>query len=279
MAGKRRLRKPLRIVLKSPSGASIVFSTVIVSSVILMIAIVTASVANNVLELQMQAAEFENAKMGMRLLEELITDVGLRHGSGGSVRFNARAGGFNVNVVERKFTVQWKSSSDNSYQNIPELDFPSLVNLSFRGGSLMSTYDSNLAGSPDLFIEDPSSSLGYLRTEQKNGAWIRLDFNRIRIIRSGTVSMNGQRYFYVGITFIRLIPGSYGGSYPPTLNVKVQNLGIEVASKNTYSNSIKIRILIGGQESSEYEIASGEDIPIVLTVTVAKVSVSLTGGG
>ncbi|MBS7610506.1 hypothetical protein KEJ19_08165 [Candidatus Bathyarchaeota archaeon] len=272
MPSKRSLRKPLRGALRSPSGDSIVFSTVIVSSVILMIAIVTASVANNVLELQMQAAEFENAKTGMRLLADLITDVGLRHGSGGSVRFNARAGGFNVERIETKLQVNYSKNNDM----LELFNVPSLVTLSFRGGRAMSTYKDTLIGNECLIVTAASMPLGYLWTEQRNGAWIRLNFNRVRILESGIVNINGENYNYVDITFIQLEPGTYLGSYPPTLNVKVQNLGVTVFSVNTNSNNIIIKVDIGGKNETTL---IQTQYPIILTVTIARVSISLAGGG
>lgn len=262
----------LRKALISRSGDSIAFSTVIVSSAILMIAIVTASVANNVLELQMQATEFENSKMGMRLLADLIMDVGLRHGSGGSVRFNARTGGFNVEKTGKTFRVRY--SKNGNYE--PLFNVPSCVSFSFRGGSAMSTYDDTLIGNSRLIITAPSIPLAHLWTEQKNGAWIRLDFNRIRVVESGIVNINGENYAYVDVVFIQLEPGTYYGFYPPSLNVKVQNLGVNVFSVNTHSNSIGIEVSLG---DTKEETSITSQYNIILTVTIAKVSISLAGGG
>jgi|GEM_PF-2557713 hypothetical protein len=267
------LRRGLRGAWRSRSGDSIVFSTIIVSSVIFMIAIITASVANNVLELQMQATEFENAKMGMRLLSELITDVGLRHGSGGSVRFNVRAGGFNVEKTEENFAVNYTTDG----QSYELFNVPSLITLSFRGGSGMSTYNDVLIGEDSLILKSVSTPLGYLWTEQKNGAWIRLNFNRIRIVESGIVNIGGENYYMVDIVFIRLEPGTYLGSYPPTLNVKVQNLGVTVTSYSTNKDQITIKVIKEGSVPEELQIK--KECPIILTVTIAKVSISLAGGG
>lgn len=277
MAMKRSLRKSLGTILGSSSGDSIVFSTVIVSSVILMIAIVTASVANNLLELQMQASEFENAKTGMRLLADLITDVGLRHGSGGSVRFNARAGGFNVENTKENLEVKY---SIDGNPDEPLFNVPSLVTLSFRGGSAMSTYEDTLIGNRSLYIINFSSApLACLWTEQKNGAWIKLNYSRVRVIQSGIVNIDGTDYNYVDITFIKLVPGTYLGSYPPTLNVKVQNLGVTVSSVNTNAPSITIKVYINGVQKDETTIKASNSNKIILTVTIAEVSISLAGGG
>ncbi|MEM2960596.1 MAG: hypothetical protein QXU67_03220 [Candidatus Bathyarchaeia archaeon] len=252
-----------------------------------MIAMITAYAANNVLELQMQAAEFDNAKTGMRLLMDVITDVGLRHGSGSSVRFNSRAGRFNVIEMSNGMKkIYLKVELIAGEERITLIDtsetLEPLLNITYGGGTYMSTLSPLNIGTNDLKVESTSMPLGWLRTRQENGAWIKLDFNRVRIIPSGIVNIAGTNYYCLDIAFIQMIKGDFSGAYPPTLNVKVQNVGIDIDTVMTEESTIKIKVSFITEDSviitEESDYSSQNSEPIVVNITKAMVSISITGG-
>ncbi|MEM2455360.1 MAG: hypothetical protein QXN21_05410, partial [Candidatus Bathyarchaeia archaeon] len=195
-------------------GVSPVISMVIITATLLVILVIASFFATNLLEIQIQNSEFEQAKTAMLLLDKTIMDVSLRRGAASSVQFNQRSGGlgihegdmFNITVLEGSNLV-WSNAS-RSYV------------IKYRGGSMVSTAQMSLTDPGGLIVTDPSKSLGHVRIETGNGAWIVLDYNRMRVIKNlGTLD----------IYLIRLEPGAFGGS--GTVSVRVQNRDIRVTSK------------------------------------------------
>ncbi|MEM2905543.1 MAG: hypothetical protein QW057_07275 [Candidatus Bathyarchaeia archaeon] len=274
---RRGARRAASRLARSKAGISIAVSAVIISAAILSITFIAAYVSANVLEMQMQSTEFEQAKMNMQTLNEIIQDVGLKHGSGGSVRFNARAGGINFLRNSTAFNV----TIDSDKGGVPDwlaLNYSS-GSLQYRGGSLTGTYDVNITNPTGLIVTRASDPLGYLRVEQRGGPWIKADYYRVRVINAGVVDVGTLgKYQFVDVTFIRLENGTFGGS--GTQNVKVQNLAIDVTTKSYLRNqdyNSKITIIVKfGALTDTMDIDAPSVAGIALTVTVARVMISIT---
>ena len=266
----KRFSKPRpasRRILNNRVGISPVISTVILSSTLLIILAIATFVSGNILELRMENTEFEQAKMNMMLLDEVVQDVGLKHGSGGYVQFNLRSGGLSIieNADKIKVFVN-KTTNPNPIFN------SSLLSLVYRGGSLASSPTIVLRGNNTLIVRGVASFLGYLRTETGQGVWIKLDYYRIRVVEMGTVVVSGAAYNFLEITFFKLERGSFGGS--GTLNVKAQNKGILVSSYSYQSGTLTIKVELGLQ-NQEF-VYRGDAPRTVVTVTVVRVEVSAT---
>lgn len=275
-----RLRGLLRAASKaarSRAAVSVAVSAVIISASILTITVIAAYVSRNILEMQMETTEFEQAKMNMLLVNELVAEVGLKHGSGGSVRFNARAGGIGFVKNETAFSVEISAKGTGA----TPINLNSTYFLAYRGGSLTGTYDHILVGIPNpnssrhelippgLILNRTSDPLGYLWVEQKGGPWIKADYTRIKVISAGNVTVGTSLYQFVDLTFVKLVPGTFGGS--GTQTVKVQNLGVTV---NSYSYDSTVTITVEG--APPLTIAKGTSAGIVVMVTVAEVMISIT---
>jgi len=253
--------------LKNRVAISSVISAVILSGTLLVILAVATFVSENVLELRVENTEFEQAKMNMRLLDEVVQDVGLKHGSGGYVQFNLRSGSFSIieNADKIKVFVN-KTTNPNPIFN------SSLLSLVYRGGSLASSSATVLRGNDTLIVRGVASSPGYLRTETGQGVWIKLDYHRIRVVEMGTVVVSGEAYNFLEITFFKLERGGFGGS--GSLNVKAQNKGILVSSYSYQTGTVTIRVELG-LRNQEF-VYRGDAPRTVVTLTVVRVEVSTT---
>lgn len=105
------------------------------------------------------------------------------------------------------------------------LEYHDLPQLVYRGGTLASApvdptkgYTS-LDGDLDFAYVDSTQTMGFLRLEQDNGAKIKLDFARFRIVQLGLIESQTS---LVQVTLIKLLWGSFSGS--GTVRVQIQNI-------------------------------------------------------
>ena len=189
---------PKRARAVDEKAISPVVSTVIITATLLIILVVATALASSMLEIQLQNLEFEQAKTMMMALDKVIAEVSLRPGAASSVQFNQRRGGIGVYQGET-MTIRVL----NGTQQVLELSNATYV-IKYRGGSMVSAAPTNLSGSGKLVVE-AYEPLGHVRVEVGDGAWIVLDYNRVRI--SSNPSLEA-----VDVLVILLRPGAFGGS-------------------------------------------------------------------
>lgn len=260
--GKKRYRRVLKRKLKiihdgetmGKRGISPVISMVIITATLLVILVIASFFATNLLEIQMQNSEFEQAKTAMLLLDKIIMDVSLRPGAASSVQFNQRSGG--IGVYEGGLINITISNSSHTYVN-------STFIIKYRGGSMVSAANMSLAGFSRLIARSLSEPLGYIRVETGNGAWVVLDYNRVRVIENSELKT-------VDIYLIKLEPGAFGGS--GTVTVRVQNKGINV-TPILLSNPAKVTVRVEVNGSSEFYTSTINVALIRVTVVTIKISV------
>lgn len=237
-------------------AVSPVISTVIITATLLIILVVASSLAISMLEIQMQNSEFEQAKTAMLLLDRTIMDVSLRPGAASSVQFNQRSGGIGL-YKDEVINISIISDSSLVNQTIHE----SYV-IKYRGGSMVSAAEASLTD-PGGLIVDMSRPLGHVRIESGNGAWIILDYNRVRV----TVN---KELGTMDVYLIRLEPGAFGGS--GTVNVRVQNKRINVKSITLSGSDLTVRVKVGDKEatySPEVSVSVVRVIEVTIMVSVS----------
>ena len=259
-----KARRGLRRFLGDRRALSVTLPTVIISSAILIMMGIATFVSANILELQIQNTEFEQAKMNMMLLDEIIEDVSLKQGSGSYLKFNLRTGSLSVVNGTGNLKVFVKGYSN------PILNTSSSLTLAYHAGSLASGSEEQLRGTDNLTVTGMSAPLCFLRVKTGGGLWIRLDYDRIRLVDSGLVVVNGSTYHFLEVTFLRVVRGSLGGS--ERLNLKAQNAGISVSSTLYQSQNITIRVE-SNLKSQEYPFSSTAQ-GIIVTVTEVQVKIS-----
>ena len=196
---------PKRARAVDEKAISPVVSTVMITATLLIILVVATALASSMLEIQLQNLEFEQAKTTMMALGKAIEEVSLRPGAASSVQFNQRRGGIGVYQGEA-MTIYVL----NGTQQVLELSNATYV-IKYRGGSMVSAAPTNLSGSGKLVVE-AHEPLGHVRVEVGDGAWIVLDYNRVRI--SSNPSLEA-----VDVLVILLRPGTFGGSGVVTVKV------------------------------------------------------------
>jgi hypothetical protein len=207
---------------KCVRGVSNVISTIILTGIMLTILLVASFVSLNILNAQLVSTEFEQAKSNMLLLDTTVQDVSLRPGAGGYVQFNEREGGIGLTNQ----TADALLISATAGETTCSASFNGLIEFIYSGGSLASAaVDSSSSGYTSLRGDlsyayvNMTKGLGFLRLEQDNGAKIKLDYDRVRIVSTGLIDSQTN---LVQVTFIHLIKGITSGS--GTVNVQVQNI-------------------------------------------------------
>ncbi len=275
-------------------GVSVTLSTVMLTAIVLTIVLSIALFASGVIESQNQSMEFEEAKVNMNALAEIIEEVASKLGSSGYVRLNARAGGPHFVITQEWITV---SIENGTYTWTPPC-FPSQIRLiKYKGGSLVSVSDyvilrGNLSGKPVpaksvpmLVPGEESIPLGWVYTVQENGAWIVVDFGRIRVIKVGTFVFSkkggagSETLGIVDIVYIHLEFGQLGGA--GVFNVRARSVNItryiERFNGSSHVDITAIRYRNGEQYTRTYRVSfSGVD-GILVNVVYIKVVISTYG--
>jgi len=248
----------------------VVISTLIISAVVLAVTAVASFLGMNVLELQSQLAEFDQAKTNMQILGEVIEDIGVKPGSGSFIRFNERTGGLGY-VVDGE-PMKLVVTDGTTLNEITLSNSP--MSMTYRGGRLVGTYDTIIKGDENLIVSGLARPLGFLRQQQSDGAWLVLDFNRIRIVDGTIVNVGGDQYYLVTVTFFNVTHGTFRGS--GNLDVKVQNIGMnQPIQLPTYYNQVTISVSCNGvTETSPPITQPPETEGVIVMVTVSNVEVS-----
>jgi len=215
-------------------GISSTISTVIITATLLVILLVASFFATNLLEIQVQNSEFEQAKTAILLLDKTIIDVALRQGAASSVQFSQRSGGIGI-YEGGKINITVYSDSGILWNNTINTTYV----IKYRGGNLVAAAEVNFTNPGGLIITSASKPLGYVRVEVENGVWIILDYNRIRI----TVNQNlGTMDIY----FIRLAPGFIVGSGPAIIRVQNNSTNVELRQLESPS-PVRVSVMIDDQ--------------------------------
>ena len=187
----------------------------------------------------MTSTEFDQAKSNMLLLDSNVQDVSLRPGAGGYVQFNEREGGIGMATTTDSLSI---SATDGvATQNSPI--FTNLVTLVYSGGtSASAAVDSTTGFTPlrgeQVAAANMTQNLGFLRLEQNNGAKIKLDYDRVRVVSTGLIDSHTN---LVQVTFIHLKQGEIGTA-TGTVNVMVQNIKTTTTTWTFNSPSISITV-------------------------------------
>jgi hypothetical protein len=205
---------------KRKRGLSNVISTVILTGIMLTILLVASFISLNIINAQLVSTEFEQAKSNMLLLDTTVQDVALRSGAGGFVQFNERQGGIGIaNQTGDSLSIN-ATDGETTYS----ANFNGLVEFIYSGGTLATNAVNSTSGYTSLRGDlnyayvNMTQNLGFLRLEQEDGAKIKLDYDRVRILSTGLVDSQTN---FVHLIFIHLIKGITSGS--GTVNVHVQN--------------------------------------------------------
>jgi hypothetical protein len=194
---------------KLGKAISPVLSTVILTSVMLIVALTIMAFANNVFSIQSDTTEFDQAKNIMVNFAGIVDDVAMKEGSSGYVRFNTRSGGPYFSL--REGTIMATASVDDGREYTLIQGHTNL--FKYRAGSYTSAAGRvTLCGVNKSIILNNEAALGEVYTEQKGGAWVVLNFTRIGILDLGTFNFTKGYYLNgssIGYRLVNIIQVSY----------------------------------------------------------------------
>ncbi|MGQ9514469.1 MAG: hypothetical protein ACUVTL_05405 [Thermoproteota archaeon] len=244
---------------------SVVLSTIILATAILTITMAAIFVSNTVLEQQLDLSEFEQAKNNLVTLVDIIEHVSVNPGSSGYIRMNLR--------TTRPIFVQNAGTMEVLVNELRVIDGYT-GSLRVGGGRYIGVGEGIevLIGNKTLLITSTTDPLGYVYVIQENGAWVNLDYTRVRatylgryMYYEGTQKINRSivRISFINITFgdIRIISGG-------VLNLAVRNVRTLIQTYLVNDYRVLVKVNFGGESKSTYVGPQEDDHPSVTQTVV-----------
>jgi hypothetical protein len=280
----------------SRKALSVTVTTVILALAILILSSASAYLAANIFEIQNQQTEFNQAKEIAVYLAQAIEDVAFKEGTSSYVRFNIRTSKPNYINQWAQITLTIKGNETWTPINNEETG-----TVMIQGGSYVSTSFEPLRGltrvkpdwrSESIIVNESTTPLVWVYTDQSNGAKIYLDPARVRITYLGLLNyswgiLSGKPQFELtNIVEVKLITLKFGGAVSGTaLNVKTlcRNIDIKQVSfppgQLTVTATLQLDQLDSPQITQEITLNNlNEECPTVVTVIVSEVWIYMLGG-
>ncbi len=239
-------------------GASVLISALVVSSTTLTITVAALMFSDNILKIQLDVSEFEQARNVLLTLADMVEDVSANPMSAHYVRFNIRTS---------------RPCFENDYSTIsvtvdglpgPVVEGKSGV-VKVEGGPFVGTVEKKmLLGKDCLIVDDISEPLAALFEEQDNGAQLRLDYMRVRVTSLGCFyyydAGNGVRGYLnaIRIAFINMTVGKTIGSGP--IDIVARSVGTKLRTVILPYNEVKVRVTVDGLRIEEITLEGLETI-------------------
>lgn len=202
---ERRLDNIVGKYLNCRRALSPVIAAIILASVLGIIVFIASNLANDIVDAQVEEAQFEQAKYVMLSLDKLIKRIMYEPESSGYIKtsfwkvtpYFETVGNLTVKVETSELEIL-----------ITRQPMPINV-IKIKGGPRVGVpAKQNLLGDESLIITDIAKPLGNIKVYQEHGAWISLDYARIRCINTGTsIFYNGtgyEPYNTIEITMIKI---------------------------------------------------------------------------
>lgn len=249
-----------------------------ISSVILVIVGIASFAANNTVNAHIEEAQFEQAKNVMLAVDKIIKRVMFKPHSSGYIQSSFWKMVPQFTETGENLTLTIDLGSQNWTYKIP-------INIvRIKGGSYIGiTTPKNLLGNNCTLLTNPEGSLGRISIYQSDGAWISLDYARVRCIYTGTSEyFNGSVYENFNVIEITMINMTFGIFEPGNQAfITIQNLGINSENRLEVSGNFEIKVssLDGEETKSLVELGGDPDIPTLINLVFVKVEVSILKGG
>ena len=227
---------------------SVVLSTVIMTSVILSITVAALSFSENLLSMQLDSTEFEQAKNTLLTLVDMIEDISTSPLAAHYIRLNLR--------TSRPIFIPSASTILVSVSGQGTVIQDSVGMIEIRGGPLSSAVSTKtLLGENTLIVGDISETLGRVIETQSSGSLLSLDFSRVRVTNLGCFyyyDAGGGSSGYLNsirIAFIKLVIGRTTGSNP--LNVVVRCVSTQLNTITVTSNAVTVTVNVDGKVQTQ----------------------------
>ncbi len=208
-------------------GLSEVVTTVILVAIILTSVILTFGYATYVIGIQDASNEFSQDQGIVTSFENMIVGLIYTPDSSAFIQFNFRTSGPSFEQTGRSITLAISQQNGPNYTPLAANN-ASIAVFRIKGGSNVATMDSNLVGNNSILLTDASQPIGRVMVNQSQGAWVSLDYARVRINYLGISTFyNGtglEEFNVVEVTYLNLTRGMWlGGNF---LTISARNSGV-----------------------------------------------------
>lgn len=217
----------------------------IITATTLVLVIGILAYSNNLFNTQTENGEFAQAQTAMTNLADYVESVATRQGSSAYVTFSTRSGGpaWNPSIDSISVTVNIKGQANNITNGVQGnyTVFSGIVNqLLFKAGSAVGTTSLNtVQGKNAPFVLNNNASMGWVYTNQSNGAVVGLNFDRVGIVDLGYLNVTSgssasPAFNYIHLIQVTFINFTFGNVTGGARNVVVTNTGLSVISEPLY---------------------------------------------
>jgi len=262
-------------VLRDARGFSEVISSVILTSVIMVIVITSAYYANDVIRYNLESVEFDQAINSLLSLERMVDKIMFNPGSTCSIR------------TSFKTTCPYFTQDGTLVIFANETEIASISENAFRikgGESVGVSLSFDYVGNHSKLIVGLNEPLGCVRKYQNQGAWVSLDYFRIRCVYSGVMSYyNGtnpepKRRNVVEILAVQL--NSSDLNPMERSRVILENLDVQTQQIILPQGNFSITVQFNGNEESVSltSLGGNPEIPTLINLTTVRFKITVLGG-
>jgi len=254
-------------------AVSTVMSTVILTSVLLVVVITASFLANNVVNSQIDNAQFDQAKNVMLALDSVVKKVMFKPHSSGYVRTSFWTTIPQLEETGENLTVLVNGNLEQEVQ---------VNTVKIQGGKgVTSPITEDLVGGGSILLTTVSDSLSRVHVYYSGAPWVSLDYARVRCVYSGTVEFfNGTGYETYNLVEVTALKVAFGASQvQEKASFIVQNTGTE-AKQRQFSGNFTIRVQNHEMEETVYLTDLGGDPshPTMINFLAVGIEVSILGG-
>ncbi|MEM3040965.1 MAG: hypothetical protein QXG97_02920 [Nitrososphaerota archaeon] len=264
-----------RLNLRRNLGLSTVVETVILTSVMLAILISTSLFANNILNNNMENVEFEQAIEVMSSLDDMAKKIMFKPYSSGYVKTSFLTTIPHFVETGKNLTV---------YVNETVLVSIPINIFKVQGGRGVGvSVNKDIVGNDSLILTDATGSSSHIHSYQSDGAWVALDYCRVRSTYSGIVELYNQEtgnlepFNLVEISVVKLTFGSI--QVLEKSRIIIENMGTETKQVQD-SGNLTIDVQYSGDEELVYltDIGGNPEYPTLVRLSVICLKISILGG-
>lgn len=231
-------------------------STLIVGVSILLIVVISSSVATYMLRVQMAQTEFEEAKENMMVFADIVEEVSAKMDSSGYVKFNCRLGRLDFLKGFKSFTLKLR---ENGGEHL--LAEGSISGLRYTSCLSFPTFEKYLRGVGSRIVIGEASPIVsiYSKPGLDGLPSIWLEGFGVRLVEAGTMLLEGMGYVNVyDLVVLKTTSGVTFGS--ESINVKAYCKSVSVDTLYVDSTSFTLELLVDGVEADVVDVTGPSSI-------------------
>jgi len=264
-----------RLSLRRNLGLSTVVETVILTSVMMVILISTSLFANSILNNNMENVEFEQAIQVMSSVDDIAKKIMFKPYSSGYVKTSFLTTIPHFVETGKNLTV---------YVNETVLVSLPINVFKVRGGqSVGVSVNKDLVGNDSFILTNTTGSSSHIYTYQSDGAWVALDYRRIRSTYSGIVELYSQEtgelepFNLVEISVVKLTFGTV--QVLEKSRIIIENIGTETKQMQDSGNfTIDAQYSDDGKLVYLSDLGGNPEYPTLINLSVICLEISILGG-